>query len=166
MPPLLPLAPRRVVGHGHLHRAGQRERTDAFELFIHQLQAANQVEHFAARVGATGGFAKVRATSKGAAAVDDTFAARIEHGTGSGDGGRGQLCAPSSAEAEGGDHGFTFREHGRLSGEFKLATLRPPHTSTLHGARGEIGIDGADFLQRLGFELARRFHGKVMRHNA
>ena len=96
----------------------------------------------------------MRATAKRARGVNDTFAARIKHGAGSGDVRGGQAGAPCGTESGGGEHGFAFGEDGSLASELELTALGAADAVTLDGAGSELGVDSPDLLQCFGFNLA------------
>ena len=55
------------------HRSRQRARAETIEFGVHIFQAADQVEHLAARVGASGGLTEMRATAERPVGVDRAF---------------------------------------------------------------------------------------------
>lgn len=123
-------------------------RPIAAQLGVDHFEAANEIEHIAAGVRATGRGAKVGAAAEGAAFVDQAAAGGIQERA-SAILPFGETGAAGSAQRFGGDQGFSLGELRDAAREMKLAASRAAFTGTLHGPGREIGIYRADFGEGL-----------------
>ena len=116
-------------------------------MFVDLFEAADEVEHFAAGVGAAGGGAEVGAAGEGAVGVDEAAGGgRVEERTGT-VGAGWEMFAAGGLERAGGEEGFAAGEIGGFAGEFEVAALRAEFAVAFDGAGGEVVVDGADLVE-------------------
>ena len=133
--------------HGRRNRGRQGARTIAGELFVDLFEAADEVEDFAAGVGSAGGGAEMGAAAEGTVFVDEAAGGlRIEERAGAVGAGREGL-ASGGFEGAGGEEGFAAGEIRGFAGEFEMAALGAQLAVALDRTRGEVAVDGADFVE-------------------
>ena len=123
---------------------GQLPRTFTAETFIDLLQAPDQVEYLAPRVGAARGVAEMGAASEGATLVDHAALGEgVEQGTGSVLPLR-QFLPAGRAHRLGGGEGLTQGQHRGPSREPEAAAFRLERAVARGGICRQIGVDLSD----------------------
>jgi len=104
------------------------------------LEAADEVEHLAPRVGAACGLAKVGAAGEGAISIYEAAArAGVKHGTGA-VAGLWKPGPPRSTERPCRQEGLGVGQPGSLTRESELAALSSAEAIALDGPGGEISV--------------------------
>jgi hypothetical protein len=116
-------------------------------LAIEIFQAADQVEDFAARVGAAGGGAEMGAAAEGAILVDEAAAVLAQERAIALARG-GQRLAPGGADGLRGDERLAAGELRRFAGQAELAALGAAEAGAFDRPGVDLAVDGADFSER------------------
>ena len=122
-------------------------RAVAAELFVDLLEAADEIDDFAARIGSARRGAEVGPAAEGSVLVNEAARAlRIQQGARPVSAGR-QRFASGGLERAGREQGLAAGQVRDFAREFEVATLGAEFTVALDGAGGQVAVDAAHLLE-------------------